>query len=329
MPNLDDMFIQEFKSMMNQRKTVTGSISVHPYKDSLGKTIDIFPIPEKIIKTQNIIKTHLVYIQGIQDEYYSKLNGLTCMLWTKAKLSRKLIDYKGNFILNEDGTVKIEDVTVPMNCCAVIAEIPIGVTTEYEKSNKCDCKYVDKIEREILGVKRTLFVYIIPKQYCYMVNQSALILTLSKFGENSIKGRFYTGIEIAFTNGYYGYLYVIPYNPIRQAGYRIIATGTHPKPLSKVAAELYRFWTERGLVFYDSFCATPNSEKGIDNPAKRDIRGNIEEYEFHNPHAMDRETTIDIDMSNTNFEDDNLTKEDLAKKYNVSIEDTDDDEDYF
>lgn len=328
MPNLDDMFVQEFKAMMSQRKAITGSISVNPIRSGNGQVIDYFPLPQNVLQNQNIMKTHLVYIKGIQDEYYSKLNGLTCMLWTKAKLSRKLIDYKGEFILKEDGTVKTEDVPVPMNCSAIIAEIPIGVTTAYEKSHKSECQYVDKIEKEIKGVKRTLFVYIIPKKYCYMVNQSALILTLTKLGENSIKGRFYAGMEVAFTNGYYGFLYVIPYNPIRKAGYKIIATGTHPEELKKIALEVYKFWTENGLVFYEGFCGTPNSEKGVVNVAKRDICGNLDEYEYRNPYAMDKETTLDIDMSNINFEDDTLTKEELAEKYNVSV-DEEDTEDYF
>ena len=324
MPNLDDMFIQEFKTMMNQRKAMTGPISVHPQKNSNNQVIkDDFPISSQILSKQTIMKTNLVYIQGIEDEYYSKLNGLTCMLLTKVRLERKKIDYKGNYILDKNGNIEKERVPVSQGCVAVIAEIPIGVTTAYERSNKSECKYVDTIEKTINGVNRTLFIYIIPKKYCYMVNQSALILTTTKLGENSVKGRFYFGLEMAMTNGYYAYMYVIPYNPIRQAGYRIIATGTKPENLLKVASEVYKFWIVKGVVFFEGACETPNSEKGIENVAKRNILGNITEYEYHSPTALDNESLVDLDITNTDFEDNDLMKEEIDN----NIED--DDNEYF
>ena len=42
---------------------------------------------------------------------------------------------------------------------------------------------------------------------------------------------------------------------------------------------------------------------------------------------MDKETTLDIDMSNTEFEDDTLSESELAEKYNIT--NNTDEEDYF
>ena len=198
---LDDIFYDEFRVMMRQLKVQSGPKSVVPLLDAQGNVIrDDFPIPQEFLKDTHILKTHLVAINNIEDEYYSKLNGTTGLYYSKMYVTQRKFDSKGEYIKDEQGNYIVEHITVPNDCIAIFSEKAIGVPLKYKPQEE-GLAYVDKAPMQVGNVKKDLLLYIIPKRFCYYVNQTALVVTTTKFGENSEKGRFYTGREIAMSNG--------------------------------------------------------------------------------------------------------------------------------
>ena len=304
---LDDIFYDEFRVMMRQLKVQCGPKSIVPIVDANGKVIkDDFPIPEEFLQDTHIIKTHLVAINNITEDYYSALNGTTGLYYSKMNVTQRKFDYKGEYIKDENGDYVVEHVSVPNDCIAVFSEKPIGVPYKY-KPKEAGFAYVDKAPMQVGNVKQDLLLYIIPRKYCYYVNQTALVFTTTKFGENSEKGRFYSGREIAMTNGTTLFMYVIPYKPFKKYGYRVVATSTHPNNLMDLANKIYKYWVEKGLAFNPLMCDVSGGTKGVENMARRDIQGNISVYTYANDKSIDNETDYEInyDDADAEFSDDN------------------------
>ena len=172
MKSAEQIFVQEFRQMQAQLRANNPMFDMYSLsvpKESLG----------------NIVTRDMVYIKGIDEEYYNNLNNTEAMIWSHGKLCRRTFDYKGEYIKDENGNYVTKDVTLPHECIAVISTVKIGVPVKFKP--KKPFEYVDCIARQLPdGTKETCYVYIIPREYCYKLNQTALVMSsyslLTQFG---------------------------------------------------------------------------------------------------------------------------------------------------
>ena len=264
MKTLEEIFVQEFNQMMAQRKAETGFINLQ----------DI-PLPDSLRGRMFIEKNELAYINGISDEYYSKLNDSEVKLFPKVKLNRRKFDYKGEYIKDKNGNFVLEDVTLPNGCVAILSDTRIGVPLKYKPSEPFE--YVDVISKEINGVRHNKFIYIVPKNYCYKLNQTALVLSWTKLRV------YYSGVRLALTNGHYIFFYVIPYKPTTsQHNYRVLHCKT-TDDFSEEVSLIRDFWLKHNFIFNPADCELFEGVKGRENMAYERINGVLDEYERYNP----------------------------------------------
>lgn len=260
---LEEMFFREFNQMMSQRKANTGMFNIH--------SIDV---PEGVFK--EVSTRDKVIIKGISEEYYEKLSNTEAMLWSHGKLSRRKFDYKGEFI-KRDGKYVLEDVTLPHESVAVISDVKIGVPTKFK--SKESFEYVDVIHRKTPDGVEVKYVYIIPREYCYKLNQTALVLSLNKLRV------YYQGSSICLQNGYVMYIYVIPYKATstRERNYRVLCTDTTIDGYKGKVDDLIAYWYQRGYLFDYEQCQLFEGVKGRTNAAYESFPIVIDSYERYNP----------------------------------------------
>lgn len=233
--------------MMNKRCAVTGNFGLYDIE------VPVF--------SEDVSTREMCYIKGISEQYYNILNDSEAMIWSHGKLSRREFDSSGNFIKDKDGNYKVKGVTLPHNCIAVMSDLQIGVPTRFK--SKEDFCYVDYVQRKKPNAEiETKYVYIIPREYCYKLNQTALVLSYTKLRS------YYAGSSVALTNGYVLYMYVIPYRPTtnRHHSYRVLCTKTSID-YQKEIDECIKFWSSKGMLFPYEYCELSEGVKGKSNVA--------------------------------------------------------------
>lgn len=274
MQNLDDIFFSEFNLMMRNLKAINGNSSLN------NLIIDDYLLDECII-----FKHDKVLINGINEEYYNKLNGTEALLWQRPNLKRRTYDSEGKFIVKNDNYV-LQDVTLPHDCSAIVSDYPIGVKTLFKPKESFD--FVDFVVSNERGRRVNKFIYIVPKKYCYKINQTALVASYNK-----LTRAFYSGCSIALADGNTVFLYVIPYKPSNDnKAYRILATGTNPDDLTELCAKLYKSWIDNNLAFNPEICEMFECTKGRSNAAYETFAGRLDSYSF----SSDRNLENDIEL---------------------------------
>lgn len=232
---------------MNRRRAITGNFGLYDIE------VPVF--------SDGISQREKVYIKGISEQYYDILNDSEAMLWSHGKLSRREFDSQGNFIKDKDGNYKVKEVVLPHECVAVLSDLQIGVPTKF--TSKEGFTYVDYVQRKLPnGELEVKYVYIIPREYCYKLNQTALVISYTKLRS------YYSGIAIALTNGYTLYMYVIPYKPTmnRPHSYRVLCTKTSIDYKAESDA-CSSFWYSKGMLFPYEYCVLNEGVKGRSNVA--------------------------------------------------------------
>lgn len=234
---------------------------MHELKAESGP-VDLYsiPMPESLRHKLVVEKRDMVTISTIEDEYYGKLGNTVALLWGKGKLMRRKYDYKGEFITDKNGNFIWKDVTCPNNCVAIVSDKSIGVPTDHKCSEPFE--YVDMVTKEEAGKKIHKFVYIVPRKYCYKINQTALVLSFTKLRV------YYFGVALAMQNGHTLYVYTIPYKPTQGTyhNYRILMS----KPslsYEEELAEIQKYWLENNIIFNASQCEMVEQVRGITNTA--------------------------------------------------------------
>lgn len=255
---LDELFAREFRAMAQQRVALSGALSLYS-----------IPLPVSFSgKVENVKK---VIINGVRDEYYSKLNGIECVHWTKPNLRRRRFGSDGKYIYGADGKVITDSVTLPQSCAAVATNVRIAVPLKYKPKEAFD--YVDFASRlNPDGSKERRYVYIVPKNYCYAVNQLALVLSLNKLRS------FYYGQEMVFQSGHTVYLYVIPFRPSSiEHSYRVLKTKTR-NDFSAEIDELMKLWMQANILFPVELTNLSEPVKGRMNVAYNILNDTQDEF---------------------------------------------------
>lgn len=263
MPSLDEIFYKEFNQMLSQRKAQCGVVGLYD-----------LVLPDDVANGK--IDTHeKVFINGITDEYYSKLNNTENILLSRPNLKRRKFDYKGEFIKKDDNFV-YEEVDVHTGCVAIISKEKLGVPLKYKPND--DFIYVDMISKATeSGEVDRRYIYILPKKYCYKLNQVALVISLNKMRV------YYNGISMALQNGNVIYLYTIPYKPSKsERSYRCIGTKTS-LDFSQELNSIRDFWLKNNILFDYQSCELYEGVKGRSNVAYEEFPQVLESYIRYNP----------------------------------------------
>ena len=157
--SLEDLFMKEFRN----------EVSNVGYKD-----IYKVPLPP-------ISGTELYAIKGIEKEKYNHLNKTIVRRLPKdAVAKRRVVDkVSRTFLKDDNGSYVYEDYPTPSGSLVLLSTINIELSyKEYKRPTKDGFGYIDFVQ-----VKGTVFyMYVIPKKYLYRVNQTALALSLFRYG---------------------------------------------------------------------------------------------------------------------------------------------------
>lgn len=271
MPSLDQIFAREFKDMAQQRKAMTGAF-----------TLDALAVPKFGV---GVDKKRRVLLMGINDEYYGKLNNEEVIYWARPNLKRRKFGAGGAFLKDNTGKIIVEDVPLTQGCIAVISKTRIGVPLKYKPRE--DFQYVDCYCRN----NECSYIYIIPKKYCYALNQCALVVSLTRLRS------FYAGCSVVLCSGHTVYVYVIPYNPLRETyNYRVLASKTSCN-FQKEINQLLNFWVMNNMAFQVADTALSEPVNGSYNVAYNEFSTNLSEFMRFDPNRSLAVNTDDISDS--------------------------------
>lgn len=196
----NDIFVKEFTEMQKYRKSLS---QLNIYN---------IPIPKKVLDVKDDKLVKLV----IDDPYYGKLTDRIEVMLVKPSLVKRKFNNKGEFERNEDGDYITSNYDVPTGSVAILSELKINVPLSYQVKG---FDYVDFIDTDD---NKRYYIYVIPKENCYLCSQLALVLSANKISKN------YKSIWVNLQNGYKIYLSVIPFKgDSKNATYRVLETSMH------------------------------------------------------------------------------------------------------
>lgn len=273
----EELFFKEFNAMVLALRAYNGPVNIYD-----------MPLPDIPFHRE---LHEIAYIQGIETEYYNKLNESEAIIWKEGKLKRRKFDYRGEYMTDSDGNVITEEVTLPQDCIAIVSEIRIGVPYKFKTEESF--AYVDMVKRD----DKIYYVYIVPKKYCYKINQTALILNTNKMRV------YYQGIGLTLKNGSIVYLYVIPYKPTqKERGYRVLCSHTNID-YSKEFVAIRDYWLQNNYMFNPALCNLYEGTKGRNNAALIEFPTVLDEYErFNIDKPMSNDTLDEFELED-NFQD--------------------------
>lgn len=211
----NDMFVKEFQEMQKYRKSLT---QLNIYK---------IPVPKQFL---NVCDDKLVKIFS-NDRYYGKLNERVEVMLSKPSLVKRKFNNKGEFEKDSDGKVITYNYDVPTGSVAVLSEIKLNVPLSY---NSAGYDYVDYIDTD---ENKRYYIYVIPKECCFLCSQLALVLSSNKISKN------YKSVWVNMQNGYKIYLSVIPFKGgSKNSTYRVLETSMSFEKLSKDMFSIMSSW---------------------------------------------------------------------------------------
>lgn len=210
-------------------KELNAAIRTDGYKD-----IYKIPLPKN---NWNVSGAIMYGVNEVKDEYYKELNySLVKRVPGGTKLVKRRIDKASrSFAKDEEGNTIYEEYTVPKGCVAVTSEVNLKLPYGYK--SKEDFKYVDFKEDN----GKVEYIYCIPKEYLFLVNQTALVLSVKNMKNYAGKG------YKTWRNGTV-FLHVVPYKPgASYIGSKVLKTGTS-LDYSKEINEILKFWVMNGVI---------------------------------------------------------------------------------
>lgn len=271
MKSLDSIFTTEVNSTMASLSAINSNIGLLK-----------IPIPSDL--GLYVARSKSIVPKGIDEEYYSKLNGVSCYVLRKQQLYRRKFGHDGEFKRNEDNSYIFENYHVPLGHVAVASSVCLHVPLSFKPKESDTYDYVDVINSKNLGVQ---YIYVLPKSVCYAVNYTALVLSFSKLK------KFYSGMGFQSIYGHTFYLYVIPYKPTESSlyqNYRILGTKTsddYTKDVESIVAS----WLKAGLI-YDSSLGIMGDGTNI---LFKSQTSNFSEYIQMDTRPLDKSSEEDID----------------------------------
>lgn len=236
MRNLEDLFIREFKREVR----LMGSKDVYSV-----------PLPEEV-KSWTVSGAEQYRVFGIEVEHFSALNDTIVKRIPKGyEVKRRVIDkVNRSYKRDEDGDFVYQKYAIPSGSTVVTSTINLNLPYKTYINPPKGFGYVDFIETKNEG---TLFIYVIPNEYLFRINQTALALSVKNM-------KNYQGIGyLTWDNGVM-FLHTIPYNPnASYIGTKILKTGMTLDYVNEMHI-ISDYWEKVGFMPKIEYCSLQNSE---------------------------------------------------------------------
>lgn len=202
---------------------------------------DIFkiPLPEECSKWY-VSGTNLYKVKDIKNTAFQGLEGKIVKGLPSGTVAKQRIINPVNrqFKKDENGNYLYNDYTVSSGSMVVVSDEDLEIPFSYWKSPKEGYGYVDFVLSRERGME---FMYMLPKESLYKVNQTALVLSVKDM-------KNYMGMGYNTWNSGKIFLHVIPYNPRSQyVGSKILKTG-YSLNYNEEIKTIVNFWQSCGLI---------------------------------------------------------------------------------
>lgn len=236
------VFQRDFKNMMLARRSRNPAFNLS--KILVPEFPELFPLDAYTAGGR------LATVRGISEPYFKSLNGKTVEVVHGRSFDQRLgmLDKEGNitFRTNESGVMTTK-VSVPPRSVAVYSDVNIHLPNTEERYGKQvlyqpseGFGYIDFVEGN--GKKSERYLYYIPMEAVYPYELAALVIAFSKHRA------YFSGYQVALTNGYYVYMYSVPFKYRQNPGY--ICVGVKPDPdFSAEMNKLIAYWDSKELIF--------------------------------------------------------------------------------
>lgn len=259
----DENFAKEFTEMMNGLRANTGYLNIG----------DV-PIPPNLAEVFAVQDKEQCLVRGITEPYFDKLNEHSHTLLGHIQTKRRKFDYQGNFVYDKKtGEIATVDIDVPRECIAIVSDIMIGLP--YSKKENPNYIYVDYTENlNSKGETVRKYIYIVPRQYCFKLNQTALVISWNKINRN-----FFKEVALSLSTGNILYLAVIPYKPTTsERPYKVLTTKVSMNYDAEIDA-LISYWIQNQVMFNPSDCELTEDYKGRNNLAYQYFDSTLEMWQ--------------------------------------------------
>lgn len=206
-------------------------------------------------------------VKGITDEYYQKLNMTIVRQVPKSQeVKRRVIDKATRSYKKDDsGAYVYQDYTIPTGSIAVLSPQDISLPFSRYKKDVDGFGYVDFIEKD----GKLLFIYVIPREFLYKVNQIAIAISVKNM-------KNYQGVGFLTWDSGVIYIHAIPYSPnSKYTGTRILKT-TRCLNCSKEFHTISDYWQSIGLIPNIGLCSLQSGENLC-------IKSTVTGYEGYTP----------------------------------------------
>ncbi|MGF2715376.1 hypothetical protein ACQUY5_24495 [Bacillus cereus] len=211
---LDKHFHKEFKQLMMELRSET--------------RFTVKQLPSPFSKPTLLNK---VFIKGIEDEKYGKLNGKYAVIRKNNSIVRN--------VYHNNGEKKAETTyTAKEGNAIIITTENLQLPYRYRPTDKA-LEYIDY--RETNGIRT--FIYSIPKKYLYRTKQTALVLA------QNTKRSHYGGLKLTLTNGHSIYLYIVSLGNVREREGNVALVTKTGNDYAVELQKLQEYWLQRGIIF--------------------------------------------------------------------------------
>lgn len=231
MRTLEELFIREFKDNIR----VLGN-----------KDIYSIPLPSEC-KLWEVSGTEEYRVQGIEDEYYGLLNDKVVRRLPKGTIAKRRVIDKATrgYKKNENGEYEYQDYPIPSGSMVVLSHVNIGLPYSRYVKDVDGYGYIDFTKDKDGSV---LYMYVIPKDFLYKINQTALAMSVKNM-------KNYSGIGLTTWDSGIIFLHVIPYNPNSSyVGTKILKTGKTVDYTAEIHT-ITDFWQKKGIIPEIRLCA--------------------------------------------------------------------------
>jgi hypothetical protein len=262
---MEEVFAKEFRTMMSARRT-------------LVKGFNLLSVPVPSISTWRTEKlTHtLATVLGVSEPYFSALNNQEVQLVGRVALQKRQVLSDGSFRKTPNGDYVSSQIVVPHDDVAVFSTLSIGLRNYEVKSGRKvkyqpskGFRYVDYVG----SLENRRYIYLLPKNYVYPLNLCALILTVNK------RRQYFHGARVAFQNGLYLYLYVVPFKHQSLGDARVLGFKPSINFFEEVRL-LLNYWVLNGVIFDYRLTQLTQPLDGVDNLGVLDLEGTLFEEDF-------------------------------------------------
>lgn len=214
------------------------------FKENVKKVGDknIYRVPlPKSVDTWNVSKAEMYAIKGIElGHKYSGLNQTIVKgLPRGSEAKRRIIDkVHHSFKKDLNGDYLYEDYPVPSGSIVLRSTTDLNLKfSDYIAPSADGFGYIDFVN--LNGIKE--YLYVVPKQYVYKVDQTALALSVRSMNSYNGSGYLTWGHGTIF-------LYVIPYKPNRSYDATRILKTKYNTDYSREINEIEVYWQNNGVL---------------------------------------------------------------------------------